>query len=60
MAATVFKNPTFWTAERCALLKHRYKSTPAKILCDELGCTAAAVRRQAIRMGVHKARRRKL
>ncbi len=60
MAATVFKNPTFWIAERCAILRREYKTTPAKILCDKLGCTEAAVRRQALRMGVHKARRRKL
>ena len=58
MAATVFKNPSFWIAERCDIVRREYKSVPAKLIGEKIGCTAAAVHAQAFRMGLRKIRQR--
>ena len=52
--STVWDNPTFWDAERCAILRALYPNVRAKQLCRILECTPRAIYNQANRLGITK------
>lgn len=52
--STVWDNPTFWTAERCAILRALYPNVRAKQLARILECTPRALYNQANRLGITK------